>query len=61
MQGEVLELKKFHQQDKEHLKKATKQHKDRAMQSERTLESVGVQLEEAVSDGGGGGGGGDAE
>lgn len=42
-------MKKFHQRDKEQLKKASKQHKDRAMQSEKTLESVGVQLEEAVS------------
>lgn len=40
-------MKQYHK-DKEVLKKATKQHKDRAKFSERTLETVGDQLEEAV-------------
>ena len=49
LQNELCEMKKQYHRDKEALKKATKQHKDRAVHSERTLESVGSQLEEAVS------------
>lgn len=49
LQHELSEAKKLFQRDKEALKKATKQHKDRAVQNGRTLETVGTQLEEAVS------------
>lgn len=49
MQSEVLDMRKQYHRDKEQLKRATKQHKDHAMHSERTLETVGTQLEEAVS------------
>ena len=49
LQNELNEVKKQYHRDKEALKKATKQHRDRAVHSERTLETVGSQLEEAVS------------
>lgn len=43
-----IQKQQYHH-DKDALKKASKQHKDRAMHSERTLDSMGGQLEEAVS------------
>lgn len=48
LQTELSEVKKQYQRDKEALKKATKQHKERALQSERTMETIGGQLDLAV-------------
>ena len=49
LQTDYSMLKQQYHHDKDVLKKASRQHKDRALQSERTLDSMGGQLEEAVS------------
>ncbi len=45
----MTEVRTQYQRDKEALKKVSKQQKERAMKNERTLETVGTQLDEAVS------------
>ncbi len=49
LRKELSEAKAIFQRDKELLKRATKQHKDRATRNESTLESVSSTLDETVS------------
>ena len=49
LQMALSETKSQYHRDKEVMKKANKQQKERTMQNERTLETVGTQLDEAVS------------
>lgn len=47
LEGGMQEIKRKAQRDKEALKRATRQHKDRAIQSEQSVEALGNQLEDA--------------
>lgn len=48
-QASLSDTKRQYQKEKELLKKASKQHKDRANQCEQTLGSITAQLEQSVS------------
>ena len=49
LEAKMREEKRRSQHDKDLLKKATRQHKDRAAQNEHTVETLGAQLDETVS------------
>ena len=49
LEGELAEVKRKGQREKEMLKRATKQHRSQAAQSEHTVETLGAQLEDVVS------------
>ena len=48
LEGSLAEVRRKAQRDRELLKRATKQHKDRATQNELTVEQLGQHLEETV-------------
>lgn len=48
LESELAEVKRKGHREKEMLKRATKQHKSQAAQSEHTVETLGAQLEDVV-------------
>lgn len=49
LEAQLRDEKRRSQHDKDVLKKATRQHKDRATKNEQTVETLGSQLDETVS------------
>ena len=49
LETELAEVKRKGQREKEMLKRATKQHRSQAAQSEHTVETLSAQLEDVVS------------
>ena len=49
LEAELAEVRRKGQREKEMLKRATKQHRSQAAQSEHTVETLAAQLEDLVS------------
>ena len=49
LEAELAEVRRKGQREKEMLKKATKQHRNQAAQSEHTVETLAAQIEDMVS------------
>jgi regulator of protease activity HflC (stomatin/prohibitin superfamily) len=50
LEAELAEVRRKGQREKEILKRATKQHRSQAAQSEHTVEALAAQIEDMVSD-----------